>query len=775
MQFPYEFFADEVREGFYISGNLKRCWAAQLEVLFEIDKVCKKYGIRWHIDCGSLLGAVRHRGYVPWDDDMDICMLREDFMKFFAVARDELPEGYVIMDMHNEEEDFAEYFGRITNSHRIRFDDEFLEKYHNCPYCAGIDVFPIDSVCPDKGEEKLWKEICKSVMHAAESKFADEDDKEALKEELEYIESVTETKFDMDKPIRKQLYELVEALYAMYNDPNSEEVALMPFWTAHDNHLYKRQWFEETIYLPFEGVMLPAPKQYDAVLKVEYGDYMRVFKGGGLHDYPFYKKQEHIIIDMLPSYPFVYEYKPEHLEKNKLPQKSSKVKSAEFLKLIKEIHKIVSKAIRSGEYQSCLQLLESCQQSAIQIGTEIEEQFYEGHSSVKILEEYCEILYQVAQLIEELAVNEEINEELFSIVESSIAEIENALSESLQQYVINRKEIVFMPFRSTHWDAMESLWEVACADPDADVYVVPTPYFERTISGELINMRYDGNDFPEYVPIVSCDEYDFVNRHPDKIYIQNPYDECNFTFSVAPDFYSRFLKKYTEELIYVPYFMMDVPTRANEKGWFTMEYFCQVPGLFHADKVILQSEEMKQAYVDRLTEFAGEETREIWENKIEGTGSPLVVADKKRKQAEREQLLSVVPDEWKNIIYKPDGSLKKLILFRTGVAYMSQYGDKYIDKLYRTLEVFKENKDNIAVIWRLDPELYELLVEDKELAAKLSGFVADYKSSEYGIIDDSRNISELVSMCDAYYGDSGNVARACTAEGKPVMLMSVDV
>ena len=91
LEFSAEFFLDEVREGFYISSIMKRYWAAQLTVLAEIDKVCKKYDIPWYADCGTLLGGVRHGGFIPWDDDMDICMLRHDYIKFISVAKDELP------------------------------------------------------------------------------------------------------------------------------------------------------------------------------------------------------------------------------------------------------------------------------------------------------------------------------------------------------------------------------------------------------------------------------------------------------------------------------------------------------------------------------------------------------------------------------------------------------------------------------------------------------------------------------------------------------------
>ena len=85
------FFRDETRDGFAVPGLMKRCWGAQLRVLEEFDRICEKHGIRWFAFCGTLLGAVRHKGFVPWDDDVDIAMLREDYENFLGVAPLELP------------------------------------------------------------------------------------------------------------------------------------------------------------------------------------------------------------------------------------------------------------------------------------------------------------------------------------------------------------------------------------------------------------------------------------------------------------------------------------------------------------------------------------------------------------------------------------------------------------------------------------------------------------------------------------------------------------
>ena len=92
MKLEREFFYDEVRDGFYIPGIIKRLWGAELTILSEVDRICKKYDISYYADGGTLLGAVRDGNFIPWDDDMDIMMLRKDFEVFTKVVQDELPD-----------------------------------------------------------------------------------------------------------------------------------------------------------------------------------------------------------------------------------------------------------------------------------------------------------------------------------------------------------------------------------------------------------------------------------------------------------------------------------------------------------------------------------------------------------------------------------------------------------------------------------------------------------------------------------------------------------
>ena len=84
VRFDNSYFEDEVRSGFFVPGMMKRAWATQINVLKIVDDICKKYNIKYFAMFGTLLGAVRHKGMIPWDDNIDIAMLRPDYIKFIS-------------------------------------------------------------------------------------------------------------------------------------------------------------------------------------------------------------------------------------------------------------------------------------------------------------------------------------------------------------------------------------------------------------------------------------------------------------------------------------------------------------------------------------------------------------------------------------------------------------------------------------------------------------------------------------------------------------------
>lgn len=774
MQFPHTYFEDEVREGFYITGAMKRAWAAQLEVLEEIDKVCRKHNIRWFADCGTLLGAVRHGGYIPWDDDMDICMLRPDYIKFNQVAKQDLPEEFVVLNLNNTEEPYLEYLTRVTNGHRLNFDSDYLEKYHDCPYATGIDIFVLDYIAEDEEEEKERKALATLIMAAGDEIEEDNSNVDGYRDVLNQIEELCLVEFDYTRCIKQQLFQAGEKIFSLYAGKGGSHVALMPYWVYFDNHLYPAEYFNTTVMVPFEITKLPAPAAYDGVLQIEYGDYMKIVKSGGIHDYPFFINQENYLKELISPYPFEYHFSMNDLDLSYRQKKEKPYEAAmQLAGLMEEAHGAFLQVIAARQYTEAVQLLSVCQESAIQVGNLLEERLGEGVTSVAILEQYCELLYQIGELIGQAAEQESAID--IADLEQVLAEITESFRLCVEQSV-PKKRVLFLTYKADNWRAFDSVWRKEKEEAGTEVTVVPVPYYLRDAQGAVKEDYYEGAKYPDYLQVQNYQTYDIEKRHPDIIFIQSPYDSYNYTVSVAPQYYSSVIKNYTDKLIYIPWFKADVPSEENQKARKVMDYYCRMPGVVHADLTIVQSEAMRQAYIDYLTEFAGEDTREIWESKIHGDGCPLDDAERYEREQEREEYLRNMPSNWKSMIYRADGSRKKIILYGTNVATLMQHGGATIDKIRRSLKIFEESKEDVVLLWRPHP-LFVQAVEKAcpERIEEYRSIVRNYQEQTWGIYDNTQDSDCAVYVCDAYYGDSDSLAHKCEVLKKPVMIENVDI
>ena len=289
MHFDDSFFEGEERDGFYIRPMVKRAWAAQLEVLDVISDICDAHGIRWFADSGTLLGAVRHHGFIPWDDDVDIVMLRADFERFRVYARTELPEGWFLRN-DRDSDDINGAITCVVNSRVVRTDAEFLERFHGCPYNVGVDVCILDTLPDDPEEYEFYRILTGNAYdteeNAPKGALLDECPEE-LKTRITELEGTCGIELDRTQPVKPQLNRLADQLAAMYYDTDGADVGIAAF---HYNHSIRTpaSAYAETIYLPFEHVMLPAPKGYDTVLTLRMGDYMTPVRSYDFHDYPFF-------------------------------------------------------------------------------------------------------------------------------------------------------------------------------------------------------------------------------------------------------------------------------------------------------------------------------------------------------------------------------------------------------------------------------------------------------------------------------------------------------
>ena len=296
IKYEDSFFEDEWREDFFVESKMKRAWAAKMVVLEEIDRICKAHGIQYFADWGTLLGAVRHKGFIPWDDDIDIAMKRKDYNKFMQVAKAELPAGWVLCNAAVPQgEEWGQAFARVINGKKICFAEEHLAQYYGCPYIVGVDIFPLDNL-PDDKEEQI---ILYSLMKIAYGIIFDlqKNELETANKRLIELEQYCNIKLDRNGNLQKQLFQLMDTLSSSYLNDETAELVLYSWWAYKDKkYSYKQEWYEESIEVPFENMMIPIPIGYDEALKVMYGEnYMVPIIGAADHEYPFYKKYDAMI------------------------------------------------------------------------------------------------------------------------------------------------------------------------------------------------------------------------------------------------------------------------------------------------------------------------------------------------------------------------------------------------------------------------------------------------------------------------------------------------
>lgn len=446
-------------------------------------------------------------------------------------------------------------------------------------------------------------------------------------------------------------------------------------------------------------------------------------------------------------------------------KKAKKRLAEDFISLLTQTHLEIKKAIERSARTTAMELLGQCQEGAVQLGNMIEGEEGEDAATIPILEDYCELVYQIHEAL--LSEQPTDGSRIYDALCRSLSQIQ----ESVQNDIKICKEAVFLPYKASMWDSLESVWQAADEDPDWDTYVIPIPYYDKNPDGTFREMHYEGDQYPDHVPVTRYDAFDFSAHRPDMIFIHNPYDDYNYVTSVHPFFYSKNLKSYTDRLIYIPYFVLAEPDPDSETDLENLKHFCTVPGVYNADQVIVQSENMRKLYINILARETGEDTRPYWEKKILGLGSPKF---DKVSDSRKEDL--TIPEHWKDLLYRPDGSRKKVILYNTSVGALLEEGEKMLKKMQNVFQVFEARQDDIALLWRPHP-LIKATIESMrpQLWQEYQKIVNRYQAAGWGIYDDSPDLDRAIALCDAYYGDGSSLVQLCQKAGRPVMLQNVDI
>lgn len=275
------FYEPEERCQYYVSSEIKKLWKAEIDCFLELQRICEKHGIKYYACGGTLLGAIRHQGFIPWDDDMDVFMLEEDYYKLLSVAPKEIKAPYFFQSFETQP-GFGPSMSRIRNSDTTactQFEYDLADKDYNCGIF--IDIFPLTSVSSSPFARKVRQ--FKITMYRAAIAGYEKLHKRQLNDKHGGLNPLI-------------LYWKIWSLFSTHTkisqkylracsngDNNSEYVGLVPFFGFQEKFIFRRSWFEETIDFPFEYVRITCPAGYDEILKHWYGDYMVFKKGTAIH------------------------------------------------------------------------------------------------------------------------------------------------------------------------------------------------------------------------------------------------------------------------------------------------------------------------------------------------------------------------------------------------------------------------------------------------------------------------------------------------------------
>lgn len=296
MQFTQDFFKPETRDGFEISAMMKRAWAAQMEVLQVVTDICSKNSLQYFADWGTLLGAVRHQGFIPWDDDIDICLKREDYNCLISILSQQLPRGFVAVGMYAGTERLR--MAAEVPQLRVMADEtlwdfnDYMKYFHGFPYQRiGIDIFPLDYIPKEDELANIQKIMIKQGMNLLEN-WTTLESAGKLQDSLREYEKLCNIEIDMRGDVKNWLWKLTDAIASLYHRDEADYITNYTFWIEKDGYKMKKEWYDNVVMLPFENIEIAAPAMYHEALTAQFGDYMVPVKGVADHDYPFYGHME---------------------------------------------------------------------------------------------------------------------------------------------------------------------------------------------------------------------------------------------------------------------------------------------------------------------------------------------------------------------------------------------------------------------------------------------------------------------------------------------------
>lgn len=383
-----------------------------------------------------------------------------------------------------------------------------------------------------------------------------------------------------------------------------------------------------------------------------------------------------------------------------------------------------------------VEILPQCQEMAIMVGNTIDQIEGEGTVAVSFLEEYCETLYE-SSLAHDQTGWKVCNKKMEKLLKS----IEHSIRYDLPD---SPAEIVFMPYKASMWDALDSVYRAAIQEENCHVIVMPIPYYNANRKDQRVDLYYEGNLFSEDISITDYRAYDLEKEHPDVIFIHNPYDNYNYVTQVPREYFSSELMKHTDHLIYIPYFI----TKGDE----VKDEYCVMPAVHNAWRTFVQSEAVRKCYLRNGAD----------PDKIVAVGSPKFdMVIKMQKNPPK------MPVEWKKAL-----NGRKIFLLNTHLNPIINEAEKQLDKLHQIFELFRHRED-AALLWRPHPLSIETAkAMNPQMLDNYLHTIDEFKTLPNGVYDETPDVHRAIAISDAYVGNWSSLVTLYGITGKPMYLFT---
>ncbi|MBO4836966.1 MAG: LicD family protein [Clostridia bacterium] len=274
--------SDEIRDGCLVTAEVKKLWSVQLDLLNQFERICKKHGLKYFADGGTLLGAVRHKGFIPWDDDIDVQMFADDFEKFCQFAKSELPEPY-FLQYWNTEEGFYPWHAKLRKSDTTCFSEWELKMNPAGNHGIFIDIFPLYNIPDSTIKYKIQTIRLKALKYLFEC--------------YEMDRAITD--FSVQKTLKRKIAQVLWKVCSLFTASDkicerylkiassekkqTQKVGVITYLPGTKKFIWQRRLFEKTVELPFEDRTILAPYMYDERLTVQYGNWHEIVKNSENH------------------------------------------------------------------------------------------------------------------------------------------------------------------------------------------------------------------------------------------------------------------------------------------------------------------------------------------------------------------------------------------------------------------------------------------------------------------------------------------------------------